>query len=197
MLCECISEKLSLHGPVKLAINLDGFNPVTQVLVSWLAPNQVAGMAFDQRRRRLLPMSTGSYQHFLQDPEWDSPAFLERNNHVFTSNYIAELFSVLAGVSDYCDPTQINLPAESPPFLVPDVLIHCTTARAAKIWPFHNWKIVLDYISNRGWSVGLVGGAPHHQVDSYNGEMERIVVAANAFNRFARPDYFVATCRRL
>ena len=44
VLSECISEKLSLHGPVKLAINLDGFNPVTQVLVSWLAPNQVAGM---------------------------------------------------------------------------------------------------------------------------------------------------------
>ena len=75
---------------------------------------------------------------------------------------------MLAGVSDYCDPTQINLPAESPPFPVPDVLIHCTTARAAKIWPFHNWKIVLDYISSRGWSVGLVGSPPHHQVDSYN-----------------------------
>ena len=167
-LSEIFSYRLSLHGPVALAVNLDGFNPVTQVLVSLLSPQRVAGMAFDASRRRLLPLGDTPNQLFLHDPDWDSASFTERYPGVFSSNYIAEFFSVLAGVNGHCDPTQISLPHTAPPFVVPDILIHCTTARSAKIWPFQYWKIVLDDLYHRGLSVGLVGSPPNYQRDVYN-----------------------------
>ena len=168
-LWEDLSSRLKLYGPIALAINLDGFNPVTQVLVSWLAPERVAGMAFDQRRRGLLALGELPHQRFLEDAQWDSPEFVERYQGLFNTNYIAELFSVLAGVNEYCEPSNICLPASSPPFAVPDVLIHCTTARAAKIWPFTHWKTVLDALQGSDLSVGLIGSAPQQQLDSYNG----------------------------
>ena len=137
-------------------------------MVSLLAPELVAGISFDPRRRRLLPLGELPQQSFLQDLEWDSSSFVDRHQGVFKSNYIAELFAVMAGVTDYCDPSKISLPFAPPPFPVPDVLIHCTTTRGAKIWPFHHWKRVLDALIERGLSVGLVGSAAQHQQDSYN-----------------------------
>ena len=116
LLWEFLAEQLSLHGSVALAINLDGFNPVTQVLVSFLAPDRVAGIAFDHSRRRLLPLGELPQQSFLRDLEWDSVGFVDRHQGVFKSNYIAELFAVMAGVADYCDPTNISLPSLPPPF---------------------------------------------------------------------------------
>ena len=166
---EDLDEQFSLHGSVALAVNLDG-NPVTQVLVSFLAPDHVAGISFDHSRRRLLSVGEQPEQSFLQDPGWDSSGFVDRYQGVFKSNYIAELFAVLAGVNGYCDPTNINLPSVPPPFSVPDVLIHCTTTRGAKIWPFHHWKSVLDALFQRELSVGLVGSAPKCQQDSYSSE---------------------------
>ena len=168
LLWEDFAEQLSRHGSVALAINLDGFNPVTQVLVSLLAPDQVAGISFDHSRRRLLPLGELRNQSFLKDLEWDNPGFVDRHQGVFKSNYIAELFAVMAGVEDYCDPTNISLPSAPPHFQVPDVLIHCTTTRSAKIWPFHHWKRVLDALFQRSLSVGLVGCAPQNQQDNYN-----------------------------
>ena len=174
---EVLADKLSRHGLVDLAINLDGFNPVTQVLASLLAPEYVAGMAYEPRRRRLLPVGDLPNQSFLRDLEWDSPGFIDRYEGLFKTNYISELFTVLAGVNGFCDPTNISLPFASPPFLVPDVLIHCTTTRAAKIWPFHHWNIVLDALDQRGLSVGLVGSAPRNQQDSYNsGDGEKLLL---------------------
>ncbi|NDC15573.1 MAG: hypothetical protein EBZ76_10520, partial [Synechococcaceae bacterium WB9_2_170] len=38
-----LREHIRLHGPVALAVNLDGFNPVTCTLVPWLDPAYVAG----------------------------------------------------------------------------------------------------------------------------------------------------------
>ena len=107
-------------------------------------------------------------QRFLDDPDWDSPDFQQRYSGVFSSNYIAELFCQLAWVQDYVDSTAIELPSAEPPFAVPDLLIHCTTARAAKVWPFNYWRQVLDVADANGWSVGLVGSSPAAQKEAYN-----------------------------
>ena len=50
----------------------------------------------------------------------------------------------------------IALSSTAPRFSVPDVLI-CTTARAAKVWPFEHWRSVIDACNQRNLSVGLVG----------------------------------------
>ncbi|MCP9775654.1 glycosyltransferase family 9 protein [Cyanobium sp. WAJ14-Wanaka] len=167
------------HGPVQLAVNLDGFNPVTCSLVPWLNPCFVAGGSLTANLRRQLPWGELPQQHFLADPEWDSPAFLDRYRGVFASNYIAELFCRLAFVADYADPTAIELPASDPPFEVPELLIHCTTARGAKLWPFSHWRQVVEFATGRGWRVGLVGSPPAAQREAYNaGDGEEDLLAS-------------------
>ena len=176
-LAQVLEDRLSLHGDVQLALNLDGFNPVTCSLVPWLRPRYVAGGSLTQNRRRDLTWGDHPRQKFLADPDWDSPTFLDRYRDYFSTNYIAELFCQLAWVQDYVDCRSIALPAVDPDFDVPDILIHCTTARAAKVWPFRHWRSVIDDLSRRGWSVGLVGSPPAAQRESYNaGEDEESLI---------------------
>jgi ADP-heptose:LPS heptosyltransferase len=167
-LLKILADQLEHHGPVQLAVNLDGFNPLTCTLVPWLEPRYVVGGSLDVRRRNLLPWGDLPQQQFLADSDWDSPEFLQRYEGVFGSNYIAELFCHLAFVDQYSDPTCIDLPHREPDFDVPDVLIHVTTARAAKIWPADQWLLVLQWLSRHGFTVGLVGSAPSVQRDAYN-----------------------------
>ena len=157
------------RGAPDLVINCDGFNPLTQVLASWLRPTWVAGGALTANGRRELPWGDQPCQRFLADRDWDSPAFVERYGGLFQSNYIAELLCHLA----FLEPTpaelaQIALPWVEPPFAVPQLLIHCTTTRAAKIWPFERWAEVLRWCTHRGLSVGLVGAPPARQALDYH-----------------------------
>ena len=165
---QTLAERRECHGPVQLVLNLDGFNPLTCSLVPWLEPLYVAGGSLSANRRRDLPWGDHPRQRFLADPDWDSPAFQQRYADVFGSNYIAELFCQLAWVQDHVDPTAIELPSAEPPFAVPDLLIHCTTARAAKVWPFSHWRQVLEAADSHGWTVGLVGSPPAAQKEAYN-----------------------------
>ena len=70
-----LSEQVDRYGPVALALNLDGFNPVTTSLVPWLNPRFVAGGALTRNRRRQLPWGTLPQQAFLADLDWDSEGF--------------------------------------------------------------------------------------------------------------------------
>ena len=155
-------------GTVSLAINLDGFNPVTCALSAWIRPFYVAGGCLSANLRRALPWGELPQQSFLADSDWDSIAFLERYSNIFSSNYIAELFCELAFVRDYVDPYAISLPTKLPDFLVPHILIHCTTARSAKLWPYQFWQEVIQFVSNLGFTIGLIGSAPKLQHDLYN-----------------------------
>lgn len=168
-LAENITQKRSLFGNIDLVINLDGFNPVTQVLSSLLAPVYIAGNSLGPNRRAFVEWGEHPQQRFLSDADWDTPGFALRYADTFKSNYIAELFAGLAWVKNYCDPTHISLPSEAPPFDVPDVLIHCTTARSAKVWPFPYWKILVEYLQAQSVSVGLIGSPPKQQKEAYNG----------------------------
>jgi len=178
-LASTLEARIQAHGAVALAINLDGFNPVTQVLASFLAPRYVAGGALTANRRRSLPWGDLPQQSFLADPDWNSAEFVSRYQPTLRSNYIAELFAALAWVSHDCDPTQITLPSSDPPFEVPDLLIHCTTARAAKIWPFHHWKQVVEACRELSISVGLIGSAPKQQQLAYHSGSEEEQLLAN------------------
>ena len=176
---QALDDRISQHGPVALALNLDGFNPVTCTLVPWLSPTYTAGGSLTANLRRSLPWGDEAQQRFLADLDWDSPAFLARYQGIFSSNYIAELFCQMAYVSEYSDPTAISLPCAEPPFAVPDLLIHCTTARSAKLWPFESWRQVLQHCGERGWSVGLVGSPPAAQKEAYNaGDGEEQLLAS-------------------
>ena len=98
---QTFAEQRQRYGPVQLALNLDGFNPLTCSLVPWLEPFFVAGGSLSANRRRDLPWGEHPRQRFLADPDWDSPAFQQRYADMFSTNYIAELFCQLAWVQDY------------------------------------------------------------------------------------------------
>ena len=161
-------------GPLDLAINCDGFNPLTQTLTSWLQPTWVAGGSLRADGRAPLAWGELPQQRFLADPDWDSPAFLSRYAERFTSNYIAELLCRVAFLEPNADDLgDIDLPWEQPPFEVPSLLIHTTTTRAAKIWPFQAWDTVLQWCARHSISVGLVGAPPARQrLDYHAGDGE-------------------------
>ena len=161
-------------GPLDLAINCDGFNPLTQTLTSWLQPTWVAGGSLRADGRSALAWGDLPQQRFLADPDWDSPAFLSRYAEQFSSNYIAELLCRVAFLEPNADDLgNLDLPWETPPFEVPSLLIHATTTRAAKIWPFQAWDTVLHWCARHSISVGLVGAPPARQrLDYHAGDGE-------------------------
>ena len=166
-------------GPFDLAINCDGFNPLTQTLTSWLQPTWVAGGSLRADGRGPLPWGSLPQQRFLADPDWDSPAFLDRYAEYFSSNYIAELLCRMAFLEPSAnDLSTLVLPWEEPSFSVPPVLIHATTTRAAKIWPFQAWDEVLRWCTSRSITVGLLGAPPARQrLDYHAGDGEEKLLA--------------------
>ena len=162
-------------GAYDLLINCDGFNPVTQLLGSWLRPHFVAGAVLSQNARGSFPWGEHPYQRFLQDSDWDSPDFLARYPSLFKSNYIAELLCRLVFLE--LPNTPIDLPSQPPLFDTPDILIHVTTTRAAKLWPLNFWLQVLNWCHLHSFAVGLVGSPPKLQRDAYNaGDLEEVLL---------------------
>ena len=71
------------------------------------------------------------------------------------------------------DLASIALPWEEPKFEVPSLLIHATTTRAAKLWPFQAWDTVLRWCGKNSITVGLVGAPPDRQkLDYHSGNSE-------------------------
>ncbi|MFL0753586.1 MAG: glycosyltransferase family 9 protein [Prochlorococcus sp.] len=174
---QCIAETAKARrekaGQLDLLINCDGFNPLTQTLASWLRPKFVSGGSLNAAGRDLLTWGELPNQRFLADKDWDSQDFIERYKTHFNSNYIAELLCRIAFLKpDKEDLTNIDLPFCQPSFEVPDILIHCTTARAAKIWPFKYWSEVINWCQHQSISIGLVGAPPKHQKLEYHGGNE-------------------------
>lgn len=168
-LARAAREREQTAGRLDLVINCDGFNPLTQTLCSWLRPHWVAGGSLRADGRSSLTWGDAPQQRFLADPDWDSPAFLERYGGVFSSNYIAELLCRMAYLEPNAkDLAAIELPWQDPEFPVPELLIHATTTRAAKIWPFERWHAVLAWCAAQGIRVGLVGAPPARQRQDYH-----------------------------
>jgi len=169
-LMKTLFEHCSNYGDVQLAINLDGFNPVTCILTSWLCPAFVAGNSFASNLRKYLPLGELPQQKLLGDLDWDSLDFWSRYSGFLRSNYISELFCHFSFLADHVDPTDISIAVAEPPFPVPDILIHCTASRAAKMWPTESWRQVILYCENINLSIGIIGSSPRSQKALYNSD---------------------------
>lgn len=145
-------------GGYDLAVNCDGFNPYTTALATLTGARYLAGNALGPNLSDRLETGDHPFQRILDEPDWTTPAFLERYEGQLASNYIAELFCRMAFIeTDFFD---IRLEAEAPGFDVPDVLIHGNATRTAKLWPADRWKAFLDGLDARGLAAGLVGVLP-------------------------------------
>jgi ADP-heptose:LPS heptosyltransferase len=145
-------------GGYDLAINCDGFNPYTTTLVTLFEPRFASGNALGPGLGDTLPLGEHPWNRILAEPDWTTPAFLERYRGYLESNYIAELFARMAFVET--DFTAISLESEAPDFPVPDVLIHCNATRSAKLWPLDSWRELVGWCREEGLEVGMVGVLP-------------------------------------
>ena len=77
-LVQLLEQQRSRYGDVQLALNLDGFNPVTCSLVPWLQPRYVAGGSLTHNRRRELAWGDHPRQRFLADLSFANWLFVVR-----------------------------------------------------------------------------------------------------------------------
>ncbi len=157
------------RGKPELLINCDGFNSVTAVLASLISPNWVCGNTMKKSLKGEMETGEHIYHRFLDDKEWDSRDFLSKYKNHFNTQYIGELFCRMA----FIDPTEkdlktIELPTKPPNFVVPEILIHCTSTRSAKLWKIEYWLELLSWCEKENLQVGLIGASEKTQQDEYN-----------------------------
>jgi ADP-heptose:LPS heptosyltransferase len=174
-LADAVSRRRAEAGPYDLAVNCDEFAELNVVAVTLLQPRYIAGGALAPDLRGRMPAGTKPEHRMLMDDDWNSPAFLARYAGLLQSNYIAEIFCRIAYVET--DFFALELGSAPPSFDVPDVLVHVTTTREAKLWPLGHWLELISGIEGRGLSVGLVGSAPSAQREFYNaGDTEDVLL---------------------
>lgn len=168
-------------GPYDLAINCDEFSELNVVVVTAVAPRYIAGGALTADFRRRLPRRDDAVDALLADPNWNGPDFVARHAPLVQSNYIGEIFCRLARISDAdTDPFRTEVATAPPPFVVPDVLLHMTTTRSAKLWSITGWQAVAQWCAERGLSVGLLGHQPAVERALYNAGNDEEWLLANA-----------------
>lgn len=166
-------------GEYDLAINCDEFAELNVVAVTLVRPRYIAGGALSPDFRGRLPAGTRPEHRMLADDDWNSPSFLERYASVLGSNYIAEIFCRMAYVDT--DFFALEVGSAPPAFDVPDVLVHATTTRSAKMWPTGHWMDLLGRLGDRGLTVGLIGSPPAAQRALYNaGDSEDVLLEQTA-----------------
>jgi len=163
---EAVRERRQIAGSYDLAINCDEFSEINLVMVTALRPTYIAGAGLSTDFSKRLDTSEDPVQRMLQDKDWNSPVFLERHHAVLKSNYISEIFARIAYVET--DFFKLELPSKLPPFPVPDILIHVTATRPAKMWSTSYWQQVVKWCEQQEFTVGLVGSAPHIQQNFYH-----------------------------
>ncbi|MGI9336272.1 MAG: glycosyltransferase family 9 protein [Gammaproteobacteria bacterium] len=178
-LTAAVRERVALAGPYDLAINCDEFSELNVVAVSAVRPQFIAGAGLTRDFRARLDPGGDAVQRMLKDKDWNSSAFLERYRNFLTSNYIGEIFCRMAYV--HTDFYALELPSQRPDFDVPDVLVHATATRGAKLWPIEHWLELARWCAGQSLTVGLVGSPPAVQQALYHsGSLEDELLARSA-----------------
>ncbi len=165
-LAQAVQQRQDIAGTYDLAINCDGFSEINLVTITAIRPTYVAGVALSLDFREKLNSQTNRIHNILQDKDWNSQEFLQRHQPIIKSNYISEIFCRVAYVET--DFYQLELPSQAPNFQVPDILIHATATRPAKMWLPEYWQKLIQWCSSEGLTVGLVGSSPNIQQTIYN-----------------------------
>lgn len=172
-----VRQRREVAGDYDLAINCDAFSEVNLVMASAIRPTYIAGVALSRDFRdkvKFLDREDSIYQ-ILEDNDWNSKEFVTRHKNLLKSNYISEIFCRIAYVET--DFYQLELPTHQPRFSVPDVLIHVTATRQAKLWSTHYWQQVIQWCEAQGLTLGLVGCSLKQQQNLYNsGETEEYLL---------------------
>lgn len=172
-----VATRANDHGPVDLCVNCDGFSAVAQVAATLLEPVYAAGAVLRSDRRAALPFDSDDPRaRLLADPDWNRDALEADYPGLLSSGYLAEILCRMAYVDT--DFATVSIGSEPAPFEVPDVLVHMTTTRPAKMWPADHWRRLLAWCDQQGISTGLVGSKPEIERDLYGGGAEDDLLAS-------------------
>ncbi|MGF1486632.1 MAG: glycosyltransferase family 9 protein [Prochloraceae cyanobacterium] len=164
-LTHAVKQRRQIAGDYDLAINCDQFSEINLVTITALRPKYVVGAVLSPDFRLKIDPNNHPVQKILNEKDWNSQEFLQRNKNILKSNYIAEIFCRIAYVeTDYF---KLELPQSSPNFTVPDILISTTATRPAKMWPANYWKQVITWCRTQNLTVGLLGNTPKIQQQLY------------------------------
>jgi len=176
-----LQERRTQAGPYALALNCDEFSELNVVLVTAVDPQYIAGGGLTSDFRRRLPRRDDPVDRLLADENWNGADFVALHAPLVGSNFIGEIFCRLARLTDDdTDPFHTEVPTTPPPFATPDVLLHITTTRAAKLWPIAGWAEVARWCAARGLSVGLLGHRAEIERQLYNAGGDEDWLIANA-----------------
>jgi heptosyltransferase-3 len=165
-----VAARVAVAGPYDLAINCEA-HPAARLALQFLDPRYVIGPAYAPDLRTELPHPP-SRVDALHAEVWNAADLLARYGDVLRTQYIGEILCRLARVETDFERTEV--PVEEPPGEVPPVLIATGANRGAKLWPEAYWRRVVDWCSDQGLSVGLLGSRPAEQARYYHSvEMER------------------------
>ena len=134
-----IAQRREISGGYDLAINCDAFSEVNLVMASAVRPKYIAGIALSRDFRDKVSYydSENIVNRILQENNWNSKEFLHKYRSFLNSNYIGEILCRIAYVQT--DFHRLELPVVKPKFEIPDVLIHTTATRKAKLW-LNQWS---------------------------------------------------------
>jgi heptosyltransferase III len=113
-----------------------------------------------------LPHPPDASGRLLDDKEWISESVTQRHP-ILKSPFIGEIFCRAAYLDGPLPPYRV--PSAAPDRELPDMLIAMSASLPEKLWPVGKWKWVLEQLTNRGASVGLLGAKPSSQMEHWKG----------------------------
>lgn len=103
------------------------------------------------------------------DRAWIAPDITQRYPFL-ESGFIGEIFARLCYLTGPM--ASYSLPSEVPAGAVPDVLLATAASLQEKLWPAEKWLTVIDWLHDKGLTVGLVGAKPSTQKQFWVGARE-------------------------
>jgi len=154
-------------GDYDLVVNLETSH-TNRLVAAMLQGKYVCGPCLTSDFRTELPFLENEVDYMWLENDWGKPDFLQRHSGLFNSGFIGEIFCRLAYVPD--DPIIFEVPRGEIQCTIPEVLIGTSTTRAVKRWTTKSWIEVINWCTERGLSVGLLGSHPSVEQQFYTTE---------------------------
>jgi len=170
-----ISENLELYD---LVVNLENSH-LAKRCASLIVKRtgQLVGASYMPGELSDLGMADDIQGDLSRDEDW-TRASLSSEYEILDSGFIGEIFCRLC----YFDGAvpEYKVPKKSPQIELPSILISMVASLPEKLWPYQNWKRVIDYFDDQQLTVGLLGACPDTQKTFWQGAEDEDRLIANS-----------------
>jgi ADP-heptose:LPS heptosyltransferase len=171
----------ALPVPYDLVVNLES-SPWARCATALLAGESgyVCGPCIDDEGRADLPFQSDDRGDLWRDSDWLRGG-LTHTYPFLDSGFIAEIICRLAYLEGPVPGYKLPREAVNVTFKTPDVLLSITASLAEKLWPIDRWVTLVQDLSARGVTAGLLGAKPIDQGRYWEGaDAETKLIEAGA-----------------